>query len=140
MHYLRNDPVESARQLNSDLDTIHQWAKRWLVRFNPAKSESLLISRKINRPPHPQLIMNSKPINEVASQKHLGIFLSNDGTRRAYIILLLKFGPGYISIWITVGQGPTALVEGADGGCLDIFTLIYPFLSSVSLSLGDGPI
>ena len=29
---------------------------------------------------------------------------------------------------------------GAGGGCLDIFTLIYPFLSSFSLSLGDGPI
>ena len=40
----------------------------------------------------------------------------------------------------TVGQGPTALVVGAGGGCLDIFTLIYPFLSSFSLSLGDGPI
>ena len=44
------------------------------------------------------------------------------------------------TIWITVGQGPTALVVGAGGGCLDIFTLIYPFLSSFSLSLGDGPI
>ena len=30
-------------------------------------------------------------------------------------------------IWITVGQGPTALAVGAGGGCLDIFTLIYPF-------------
>ena len=39
-----------------------------------------------------------------------------------------------------VGQGPTALVVGADGGCLDVFTLIYPFLFSFSLSLGDGPI
>ena len=27
----------------------------------------------------------------------------------------------------TVGQGPTALAEGADGVCLDIFTLIYHF-------------
>ena len=27
----------------------------------------------------------------------------------------------------TVGQGPTALAVGAGGGCLDIFTLIYPF-------------
>ena len=41
---------------------------------------------------------------------------------------------------ITVGPGPTALVVGAGGGCLDIFTLICPFLSSFSLSLGDGPI
>ena len=35
--------------------------------------------------------------------------------------------PGRPTIWITVGQGPTALTVGAGGGCLDIFTLIYPF-------------
>ena len=35
--------------------------------------------------------------------------------------------PGRPTIWITVGQGPTALAVGAVGGCLDIFTLIYPF-------------
>ena len=35
--------------------------------------------------------------------------------------------PGRPTIWSTVGQGPTALVVGAGGGCLDIFTLIYPF-------------
>ena len=46
--------------------------------------------------------------------------------------------PGRPTIWITVGQGPTALAVGAGGGCLDIFTL--SFLSSFSLSLGDGPI
>ena len=48
--------------------------------------------------------------------------------------------PGRPTVWITVGQGPTALVVGAGGGCLDIFTLNYPFLSSFSLSLGDDPI
>ena len=37
--------------------------------------------------------------------------------------------PGRPTIWITVGQGPTALAVGAGGGCLDIFTLIYPFFS-----------
>ena len=36
--------------------------------------------------------------------------------------------PGRPTMWITVGQGPTALVVGADGDCLDVFTLIYPFL------------
>ena len=35
--------------------------------------------------------------------------------------------PGRPAILITVGQGPTALAVGAGGGCLDIFTLIYPF-------------
>ena len=46
---------------------------------------------------------------------------------------------GVLLVWIRVGQGPTALAVGAGGGCLDIFTLIYPF-SSFSLSLGDDPI
>ena len=36
-----------------------------------------------------------------------------------------------------VGQGPVALAVGAGEGCLDIFTLLYPF-SSLSPSLGDG--
>ena len=30
-------------------------------------------------------------------------------------------GPGILLLWITVGQGPTALAGGAGGGCLDIF-------------------
>ena len=35
-----------------------------------------------------------------------------------------------------VGQGPIALVVGAGGECLDIFTLLYPF-SSLSPSLWE---
>ena len=35
--------------------------------------------------------------------------------------------PGRPTIWINVGQGPIALAVGASGGCLDSFTLIYPF-------------
>ena len=43
---------------------------------------------------------------------------------------------GRPAILNTVGQGPTALAVGAGGGCLDIFTLIYPF-SSLSPSLWE---
>ena len=44
--------------------------------------------------------------------------------------------PGRPTIWITVGQGPTALTVGAGGGCLDIFTLICSF-SPLSPSLWE---
>ena len=44
--------------------------------------------------------------------------------------------PGRPTVWITVGQGPSALAVGAGGGCLDIFTLIYPF-SPLSPSLWE---
>ena len=43
--------------------------------------------------------------------------------------------PGCPTIWITVGQGPTALTVGAGVGCLDIYTV-----TSFSLSLGDDPV
>ena len=47
--------------------------------------------------------------------------------------------PGRPTIWITVGQGPTALTVGA-GGVVWTFYSHLLLLSSFSLSLGDGPI
>ena len=44
--------------------------------------------------------------------------------------------PGRPTIWISVGQRPTVLAVGAGGGCLDSFTLIYPF-SPLSPSLWE---
>ena len=44
--------------------------------------------------------------------------------------------PGRLTIWIIVGQGPTVLAVGADGCCLDIFTLLYP-VSPLSPSLWE---
>ena len=40
------------------------------------------------------------------------------------------------TILMIVGQGPIAFVVGAGGGCLDIFTLLYPF-SPLSSSLWE---
>ena len=44
--------------------------------------------------------------------------------------------PGRPTILIKVGQEPPALAVSADGGCLDIFILIYPF-SPLSPSLWE---
>ena len=43
---------------------------------------------------------------------------------------------GVLLIWIIVGQGPIVLAIGADGGCLDIFSLNYHF-SFLSPSLWE---
>ena len=42
--------------------------------------------------------------------------------------------PGRPTIFIIVGQGPTALAVGAGWGCLDIFSLIYHFSFLLPLS------
>ena len=44
--------------------------------------------------------------------------------------------PGRPTIWMIVGQEPIALAVGAGGGCLDIYTLLYPF-SPLSPSLWE---
>ena len=81
-----DNPVNAAGILNADLETIHLWAEKWVVKFNPAKSESLLVSqKKTNRNVHPPLITNTEYINEVQHHKHLGIFLSNEGTWHEHI-------------------------------------------------------
>ena len=47
--------------------------------------------------------------------------------------------PGRPTIWMTIGQGPIVLAVGA-GGFFGHFYSRLSFLSSFSLSLGDGPI
>ena len=47
---------------------------------------------------------------------------------------------GRPTIWIIVGQGPTALAVGAGGVLFEHFYSHLSFLSIFSLSLGDGPI
>ena len=44
------------------------------------------------------------------------------------------------TIWIIVGQRPIALAVSAGGGFFGHFYSPLSFLSSFSLSLGDGPI
>ena len=75
----------SADILNTDISKITEWAKSWIVSFNPTKTESLLISRKVNKTRHPSLSMANEEITEVSSHRHLGILLSNDGNWHSHI-------------------------------------------------------
>ena len=84
------DPVASAERLNADLIKILQWAETWLVTFNPNKTESLIISRKINKPLHPSLYMNDQQVLEVDCHKHLGLYLSNNGSWHQQINFILE--------------------------------------------------
>ena len=63
-------------------------------------------------------------------------FISFWGWSGGAIVLDKLPVPGRPTIWITVGQGPTALTVGAGGSCLDIFNLIHHF-SPLSPSLRE---
>ena len=53
LYLIVDEPFVAETQFNSDLLKIHMWAERWLVKFNPAKSEAIIISRKTNIHYHP---------------------------------------------------------------------------------------
>ena len=60
-------------------------ANKWLVTFNQAKTESMLISKYIHKPDSPPLFMKNQQITEVPEHKHLGAILSNDCSWSALI-------------------------------------------------------
>ena len=69
LYIIVEDPNVAAELLNADLEKIAEWALKWLVKFNPLKTESLLISRKTNTV-HPPVFMLDQQIEEVESHKH----------------------------------------------------------------------
>ena len=73
LYIIVENPNVGADILNMDLEKIHQWSNTWLVKFNPNKTEELLISRKRTPPHHPPLTMNNIPIKTVTTHKHLGL-------------------------------------------------------------------
>ena len=70
-----NTPDIYGAILQSDIDKVSRWADRWLVKFNPSKSKSLLISRKQIKPVHLDLSLSDVVIPSVPSHKHLGIII-----------------------------------------------------------------
>ena len=85
LYIVVENPDDAAELLNADLRKITTWAEQWLVTFNPPKTESMLISRKIIKPVHPPIFMSNQEITEVNFHKHLGIFFSNDCTWHKHI-------------------------------------------------------
>ncbi|XP_053396163.1 uncharacterized protein LOC128556153 [Mercenaria mercenaria] len=90
LYIIVDDPALASTTLNTDLETIHSWSKAWLVTFNPSKTESMIFSRKLYKPNHPQLNMNNIPITEVTEHKHLGLTFSSDLKWSSHISITLK--------------------------------------------------
>ena len=89
----------------------------------------------------------------IYGKNHSIDFFSRRGWSGGAMVLSKLPVPGRPTIWITVGQGPTALAVGAGptalavgagggggGGLFGHFYSHLSFLSSFCLSLGDGPI
>lgn len=79
-----DNPIHAAVQLNNDLLKVHQWAVKWLVTFNPEKSEYIIFSRKHNKLYHPPVVMDHTETSEFVSRKHQGVILFKYCTKHTH--------------------------------------------------------
>ena len=74
---------DKAGIINHDMQLLLNWARQWLVTFNPLKTEAinLLLKNYIL----PQLVFDNIPINFVDSHKHIVVTCSSTGQWHSHI-------------------------------------------------------
>ena len=83
-------------KLNSNLERLAAWAKRWLITYNPDKTEAVTFSLAKDTNPI-SLCFNDVSVKGVNSHKHLGITFSADGKWSAHIEKIIKVTSKMIS-------------------------------------------
>ena len=78
------DPITSNNELQHDLTTIETWADKWKIKFNPVKSEALLITRGLNRADS-MFIFQNHIVNNVNEHTHLGLTWNKGGTWKNHL-------------------------------------------------------
>lgn len=83
--------------VNHDLIIISQWAKQWLVKFNPNKTEAILFS--LRKPDIlPDLIFDDVKIDLVDQHKHLGLTFNSNGKWNEHVENILSSASKIIGI------------------------------------------
>ena len=70
-----NDRSRSIEEVNSDLEAIANWGRKWKVQFEPKKTHAMLVTRK--KPGMPQPEMDGKKIAFVSSLKLVGFTIDS---------------------------------------------------------------
>ena len=79
------DPIVSNNEIQHDLLTIEHWADKWKIKFNPLKSEALLISRGFDRTDSIFLFQNHT-VQNVKVHNHLGLIWNDNGSWKNHLL------------------------------------------------------
>ena len=83
---IKHHENESYIILQNDLNMVNSWAEKWMVNFNPQKTEPMFITRK-----HDENIVKSnlyfqtEKIQDVTNHKHIGLIHSSDATWKTHL-------------------------------------------------------
>ena len=73
-----DDRINTSELINVDLENIGQWSNKWLVKFAPKKTKSLIVSNKNDTHLNPQVQLFGQFIEEVESHMYLGLRFSHN--------------------------------------------------------------
>ena len=77
IYFCLDDVERRTHTLNYDMRKINEWAKKWKVDFNPAKTELITITNKRNPETRPLSFGDEILVNKT-EHKHLGVILQNN--------------------------------------------------------------
>ena len=100
LFYSASSLVDIEGIINHDLRLIVVWAKQWLIKFNPLKTEAILFTLfyffYFNI--FPNLIFNDTQIKFVEDHKHLGLTFSSNGKWHKHIDNILNSAAKVVGI------------------------------------------
>ena len=76
LYRMINSPDDAAK-LQSNLDALQDWEKKWMMEFHPGKCQVLWITKRRNPVIHTYSI-HGQPLEVVDSAKYLGVEISNN--------------------------------------------------------------
>ena len=83
--------------LNHDLIIVTQWARQWMVNFNPNKTEAMLF-RYLQNQEYPILLFDNVTVKFVSQHKHLGLTFSENMKWKCHIDSILTSASRMIGI------------------------------------------
>ena len=73
LYSIVKDPIDTANNLNHDLEIICQWTHQWKMEFNPDPNKQpnqVIFSCKKEHHTHPPIYFNNSIVKHVNEQKH----------------------------------------------------------------------
>ena len=91
-----SDGTEIQSIINHDLKELNEWSKRWLMTFNPDKTEIMLFTNL----EHPEInfMFEDNMISTIESHRHLGVTFSTDAKWNAHIENIVSSVSKHINI------------------------------------------
>ena len=83
-----HDLINTSKKLNNDLNRVSLLANKWKLSFTPDPSkqaQGVIFLRNINKVYHPPLVLNNSSVQQMSTQKHLGIHLDEELTFKNHI-------------------------------------------------------